>query len=91
MNINSIQSQINSMNNKQLDIIMESIKYRRNALAHLMKDEFSVGDKVSFEFKRQIVNGIVTSIMRKNIKVQDINDKWRVFNVHPSYLTKGGK
>jgi len=91
MNINSIQSQILSMDSSQLDTIMESIKYRRNALAHLMKNEFSVGDKVHFEFKRQIVNGTITSIMRKNIKVQDINDKWRVFNVHPSYLTKGGK
>tara|TARA_Y100000593_G_C4284380_1_gene324568 strand:+ start:1224 stop:1499 length:276 start_codon:yes stop_codon:yes gene_type:complete len=91
MNINSIQSQILSMDSSQLDTIIESVKHRRNTLAHLMKNEFSVGDKVSFEFKRQIVNGIVTSIMRKNLKVQDINDKWRVFNVHPSYLTKGGK
>ena len=91
MNINSIQSQILSMDSSQLDTIMQSVKYRRNALAHLKKNEFSVGDKVNFEFKRQIVNGIVTSIMRKNIKVQDINDKWRVFNVHPSFLTKGGK
>jgi len=91
MNINSIQSQILSMDSSQLDTIIESVKHRRNALAHLKKNEFSVGDKVSFEFKRQIVNGIVTSIMRKNIKVQDINDKWRVFNVHPSFLTKGGK
>jgi ribosomal protein S17 len=79
------------MDKNQLDTIMESVKHRRNALAHLMKNKFNIGDKVNFEFKRQIVNGIVTSIMRKNIKVQDINDKWRVFNVHPSYLTKGGK
>tara|TARA_E500000305_G_scaffold61848_1_gene49325 strand:+ start:117 stop:392 length:276 start_codon:yes stop_codon:yes gene_type:complete len=91
MNINSIQSQILSMDKNQLDKIYETIKHRRNALAHLKKNEFSVGDIVSFKYKREIVIGKVTDIMRKNIKVQDTDDKWRVFNVHPSYLTKGGK
>lgn len=91
MNINSIQSQILSMDNKQLDTIYQTIKHRRNALAQLMKNDFSVGDKVFFEYKGGIVNGKVTGIMRKNIKVEDVKDKWRVFNVHPSFLTKGGK
>ena len=91
MNINSIKSQILSMDNSQLKEIAETIKYRRSALGQLMKNSFDVGDKVYFEHKGKKVYGKVTGIMKKNIKVEELDDKWRVWNVHPTFLQKGGK
>ena len=90
-NLNAIKSQILSMDVSQLKEISETVKYRRGALGQLKKNSFSVGDKVYFEYKGGRIYGKVTGIMRKNIKVEEIENKWKVWNVHPSFLTIGGK
>ena len=78
MNINTIKSQILSMDNSQLKEIAETIKFRRGTLGQIKKNSFNVGDKVYFEYKGGRVYGKVTGIMKKNIKVEEI-EKQKIY------------
>ena len=86
-NLNEIKTKILSMDISELKEIAETIKFRRGALGQIKKNSFSIGDKVYFEYKGGKIYAKVTGIMKKNVKVEELDNKLKVWTVHPSFLT----
>jgi len=73
----------------ELNTIIELVKERQRSLAREEARTFEIGDKVTFDAKtRGIVEGIVTKINRKNLKVKQTNGLKLMWTVHPSLLKK---
>ena len=90
MTIQTIKAEILSMDRKQLNDLVDTIQYRRKLINQKLKDEYSVGDLVSFDSKSgNKINGKVIKINRKSIQVEDLDCKWNVWNVSPSLLKSG--
>ena len=76
------------MGTKQLDELIETIKYRRDEINRSLKNSFVVGDKVSFTSKNKIYNCTISKINRKRLVVKEDDNEWRAWDVPPSILTK---
>lgn len=89
MNLQEIKSGVLGLDNDGLNEIINTINFRRKELNRLIKNQFSVGDKVFFNSRnRGIIEGVITKINRKNIVVRQ-NDSFTNWNVSPSLLKKG--
>jgi|APSaa5957512622_1039677.scaffolds.fasta_scaffold72584_2 hypothetical protein len=88
-NLQEIKSGVLGLDTDGLNEVINTIKFRRKELSRLVKNQFSVGDKVSFNGKsRGPIEGVITKINRKNIVVQQ-NDNFTSWNVTPTLLKKG--
>ena len=90
MNLQDIKSGVLGLNNNEINEVVNTINFRRKELSRLVKNQFSVGDKVSFNSKSKggIIEGVVTKINRKNIVVKQ-DDSVISWSVSPSLLKKG--
>ena len=90
LTFNNCKTFVLTMDRKQLDELVDTIKYRRDELNRKLKDSFSVGDKVSFISSRdnKTINGTVSKVNRKRLVVKEDNSEWMAWNVPPSILTK---
>jgi hypothetical protein len=83
MDINEILRQIRfgSLDNDELNQLIEAVRYRRSQLVEQNRHTLSVGCKVQFRNSRtgQLINGTVNKINRKFVIVSVINgSNWRV-------------
>jgi len=70
---------INTMNNDELDQVVEAIKLRRTYLSRRVTRQLAVGDSVEFEARGRTVQGVVTKINPKTVIVLEVGyGKWKV-------------
>ena len=77
----NVIDQILLMNNDQLNTVIDAVKQRRNWNARQVTRGMRVGDRVSFEGKRNAkMTGTVTKVNRKTVIVQSVatNQLWKV-------------
>ena len=82
MKVEQIQLAIHQGNftNTDLNVLAESIRFKRSQLVKQNKRLLNVGDTVSFISARlgKKVTGTVEQIKVKNILIKSANDKWLV-------------
>jgi small-conductance mechanosensitive channel len=68
------------LNNDDLNLIIEAVKFARKRLAQTAKRDLKIGDNVNFTSTKtgQNVTGMVTKIAIKYVTVRTINGLWRV-------------
>jgi ASC-1-like (ASCH) protein len=68
------------LNNDDLNLIIEAVKFARKQLAQNAKRDLKIGDNVNFTSTKtgQNVTGMVTKIAIKYVTVRTINGLWRV-------------
>ena len=89
MTIQTIKAEVLSMDKGQLKDLVETIQYRRQLINQQEKNKYSIGDLVSFESRAGTkISGKVIKLNPKSIQVEDLENKWNVWNVSPSFLTK---
>ena len=80
--MNTVQtavSAINSMNDDELEQIVDAIKLRRTYLSRQTTRELATGDSVEFEARGRTVKGTVIKINRKTVIVYEAGyGKWKV-------------
>ena len=80
--MNSVQtavSAINSMNDDELEQIVDAIKLRRTYLSRQTTRALATGDTVEFEARGRTVKGTVIKINRKTVIVHEAGyGKWKV-------------
>ena len=70
---------INSMNDDELEQIVDAIKLRRTYLSRQTTRALATGDSVEFEARGQKIYGRVTKINRKTVIVHEAGyGKWKV-------------
>ena len=89
MTIQTIKAEVLSMDRGQLKDLVETIQYRKQEISQQEKNKYSVGDLVSFKSRAGTkISGKVIKLNPKSIQVEDLENKWNVWNVSPSFLTK---
>ena len=87
----TITNAILQMNSEELDSAINTIRYRRDEINKQLKNEFQVGDRVSFEGKKGVrVFGLIEKKNRKKMVVADETQTYSKWTVPPSMLTKEG-
>ena len=88
--LQKIIEDINVLNGTELSSVVDAVKMRRNQLHFSDAQSLRVGDKVSFNGRRGVVEkAVVEKIKIKNVLVKTISGtKW---NVPGSHLTKIGE
>ena len=68
------------LNNEDLNLIIEAVKFARKQLAQTAKRDLKIGDNVNFTSTKtgQNVTGMVTKIAIKYVTVRTVNGLWRV-------------
>ena len=68
------------LNNDDLNLIIEAVKFARKQLAQTAKRDLKIGDNVNFTSTKigQNVTGMVTKIAIKYVTVRTVNGLWRV-------------
>jgi len=68
------------LNNEDLNLIIEAVKFARKQLAQTAKRDLKIGDNVNFTSTKtgQNVTGVVTKIAIKYVTVRTVNGLWRV-------------
>ena len=68
------------LNNDDLNLIIEAVKFARKQLAQTAKRDLKIGDNVNFTSTKtgQNVTGVVTKIAIKYVTVRTVNGLWRV-------------
>jgi small-conductance mechanosensitive channel len=68
------------LNNDDLSLIIEAVKFARKQLAQTAKRDLKIGDNVNFTSTKtgQNVTGMVTKIAIKYVTVRTVNGLWRV-------------
>jgi len=70
---------INSMNNDELEQVVDAIKLRRTYLSRQTTRQLAVGDSVEFEARGRVVKGVVTKINPKTVIVREAGyGNWKV-------------
>jgi uncharacterized protein YkvS len=70
---------INSMNNDELEQVVDAIKLRRTYLSRQTTRQLATGDSVEFEARGRVVRGRVTKINRKTVIVHEPGyGNWKV-------------
>lgn len=70
---------INSMNNDELEQIVDAVKLRRTYLSRQTTRQMTVGDSVEFEARGRTVQGVVIKINRKTVIVNESGyGNWKV-------------
>ena len=69
-----------NLNNDDLNLIIEAVKFARKQLAQTAKRDLKIGDNVNFTSTKtgQNVTGMVTKIAVKYVTVRTVNGLWRV-------------
>lgn len=80
---NFTKEELTDLNRELVDII----KHKRASASHEAIQKFSVGDKVSYEYKGATCKGIITRINRTRIVVQP-DHQFGKASVPASWLTK---
>ena len=89
LTFNNCKTLVITMDINELDELAKVIRFRRNEINRELKDDFLIGDKVSFTGRNNnLVMGTITKINRKNVVVTEDDNKWMAWNVPPSMLTK---
>lgn len=84
----AILNEVRHMNNEELNDLVEAIKMQRQFLARHKVRSLIVGDRVRFNSgRRGVVEGKVTKVNTKNVKVQQDNS-YTVWNVPANMLEK---
>lgn len=84
----AILNEVRQMNNEELNDLVEAIKMQRQFLARSTVRSLIVGDRVRFNSgRRGVVEGKVTKVNTKNVKVQQDN-AYTVWNVPANMLEK---
>mgnify|MGYP001046045458 FL=1 len=80
--MNSVQTAIaaiNTMENDELEQIVDAIKLRRTYLSRETTRQLAKGDSVEFEARGRVVRGRVTKINRKTVIVHESGyGNWKV-------------
>lgn len=68
------------LNNDDLNLIIEAVKFARKQLAQTAKRDLKIGDNVNFTSTKtgQNVTGVVIKIAIKYVTVRTVNGLWRV-------------
>ena len=68
------------LNNDDLSLIIEAVKFARKQLAQTAKRDLKIGDNVNFTSTKtgQNVTGMVTKIAIKYVTVKTAKGSWRV-------------
>ena len=68
------------LNNDDLNLIIEAVKFARKRLAQTAKRDLKIGDTVNFTSTKtgQNVTGVVIKIAIKYVTVRTVNGSWRV-------------
>ena len=79
-NVQTATTLIHTMDNDELNRVIEAIKLRRNYLTRQRAMSFRVGDRVSFTARGMQVLGTVTKINIKTVQVKQDNayTTWKV-------------
>ena len=88
--LQKIIEDINVLNGTELSSVVDAVKMRRNQLHFSDAQSLKVGDKVSFNGRRGVVEkAVVEKIKIKNVLVRTLDGtRW---NVPGSHLTKMGE
>jgi hypothetical protein len=84
-NVQTAITLIHTMDNDELNQVVEAIKLRRTYLARQKAVTFQVGDTVSFAARGMQVVGVVTKVNVKTVQVKQ-NNSLTVWKVHASLL-----
>lgn len=80
---------IRTADHETLNAIIAEIKARQRSMQQEIAVSFSVGEKVTFNAKRRgIVEGLITKINQKTVKVKQTNGLGTTWSVSPSLLKK---
>ena len=85
----SITNSILQMSSEELDATINTIKYRRDEINNKLKDNFQVGDRVSFEGRKgKTIFGLIEKKNIKKLVIADETQTYMKWSVPPSMLTK---
>jgi len=79
--VTAVNAAILTMNNEQLNQVIEAIKFQRNRVARTTARQINVGDRVQFKGRRgATVTGKVTKVNQKTlgVKCDKTGTAWRV-------------
>ncbi len=80
---------IRTADQETLNTIIAEIKARQRSMQKEIATNFTIGDKVTFNAKRRgIVEGLITKVNQKTIKVKQTNGLHTTWSVSPSLLKK---
>lgn len=85
-NMEQILGDVMSMNNSELNQVIEAINSRRKNLSDAKKMSFKVGQEVFIDMKEYTSPFIIIKILKKNIRVASALDKTEEYDVSPSLL-----
>jgi hypothetical protein len=86
MELKTVLAAISTMDNTELNRVIEQIKLRRSMIAQISKASFGVGQMVEWDSKYGNVEvGIIVKIKPKFIEVRTTEPPAR-WNVHPTLL-----
>jgi putative ribosome biogenesis GTPase RsgA len=85
MNIRDIKAtDIAALTEREYKHLVQIIRQGRDIQTQETKNQFMVGDQVSFMSKGEKLLGTITKILPKNVKLTTDRGNWKV---HPSFLT----
>ena len=85
MNIREIKAtDIAALTDNEYERLIQIIRQGREIKSQEAKNQFMVGDTVSFMSKGEKVVGTISKILPKNVKLTTNRGNWKV---HPSFLT----
>jgi hypothetical protein len=82
---------IRTADQETLSAIIKEIKARQRSMQQEIATSFTIGDKVTFDARRRgIVEGLITKVNQKTVKVKQTNGLQTTWSVSPSLLKKVG-
>jgi hypothetical protein len=81
----TVLDQVSRMNREEIDLVITAIKRQQNIIEQQTTFKFAIGDQVKFQTREgRAVEGFISKINRKTIKVSTLTGQWKV---SPSLLS----